>query len=108
MRYGHLIDDSLIKGSWLVLLGLISITVLLVRIHPEPADACCKCFDDGVAFAGVFIGVKLGMWNSPDLFISDMGIYRNSSILMTFLKSMVKVIMGSPFPPFSFPFPDDQ
>jgi len=40
-------------------------TVFLIRVHPEPADACCKCFEDGVAFAGVFVGVKFGQWRDP-------------------------------------------
>ncbi|KAI9713202.1 MAG: hypothetical protein M1820_001187 [Bogoriella megaspora] len=43
---------------------LIAILVLLVlvRIHPEPADDC-PCFDDSVAFAGVVMGVTFGSWH---------------------------------------------
>lgn len=37
------------------------IVLILVRLHPEPADNC-PCFDDSVAFAGVFVGVQLGSW----------------------------------------------
>ena len=38
--------------------------VVLVRIHPEPADDC-PCFDDSVAFAGVFCGAELANWHYP-------------------------------------------
>lgn len=36
--------------------------IILVRIHPEPADDC-PCFDDSVSFAGVVIGLELGTWH---------------------------------------------
>lgn len=35
--------------------------IILVRVHPEPADDC-PCFDDSVAFAGVLIGMTIGRW----------------------------------------------
>lgn len=38
------------------------ILLVLIRIHPEPADDC-PCFDDSVACAGVIIGVELGSWH---------------------------------------------
>ncbi|KAL8718202.1 MAG: hypothetical protein Q9225_004629 [Loekoesia sp. 1 TL-2023] len=42
---------------------IVLLTILvLVRIHPEPADDC-PCFDDSVAFAGVIIGVEVGNWH---------------------------------------------
>jgi len=41
---------------------VIATVLVLVRIHPEPADPC-PCFDDGVAFAGVIIGVDIGHWH---------------------------------------------
>ncbi|CCC13672.1 hypothetical protein SMACR_07238 [Sordaria macrospora] len=42
---------------------LFAITILiLVRIHPEPADDC-PCFDDSVSFAGVIVGLELGTWH---------------------------------------------
>ncbi|GKT87748.1 PAP2 superfamily protein [Colletotrichum tofieldiae] len=37
------------------------VVIVLVRIHPEPADDC-PCFDDSVAFAGVVIGLEIGTW----------------------------------------------
>lgn len=58
---GPPLDEYMHSSSWVapVLAGLI--IVILVRIHPEPADDC-PCFDDSVAFAGVFIGLELGTW----------------------------------------------
>ena len=41
---------------------VILVVLVLVRIHPEPADEC-PCFDDSVAFAGVFCGVEIGNWH---------------------------------------------
>ncbi|KAK3949302.1 sphingosine-1-phosphate phosphohydrolase [Pseudoneurospora amorphoporcata] len=42
---------------------LFAVTILiLVRIHPEPADDC-PCFDDSVSFAGVILGLELGTWH---------------------------------------------
>lgn len=38
------------------------VTLVLVRLHPEPADNC-PCFDDSVAFAGVVIGCDIGGWH---------------------------------------------
>lgn len=40
---------------------LIIFIIVLVRLHPEPADPC-PCFDDGVAFAGVIIGEYFSFW----------------------------------------------
>ncbi|KAF8461277.1 phosphatidic acid phosphatase type 2/haloperoxidase [Kalaharituber pfeilii] len=56
------IDDWVYSGEWVVPLIVTGVILLLVRIHPEPADEC-PCFDDGVAFAGVVIGVDLGHWH---------------------------------------------
>lgn len=58
---GPPLDEYMHSSSWLapVLSGII--IVILVRIHPEPADDC-PCFDDSVAFAGVVIGLEFGTW----------------------------------------------
>ncbi|ERF74279.1 hypothetical protein EPUS_01966 [Endocarpon pusillum Z07020] len=60
--YGDVIDDfihtALRKDMFIVVLTIL----VLVRIHPEPADDC-PCFDDSVAFAGVVIGVEYGSWH---------------------------------------------
>jgi membrane-associated phospholipid phosphatase len=46
-------------GRWTSL--AVPFILMLVRIHPEPADNC-PCFDDGVAFLGVMLGVWSGQW----------------------------------------------
>ncbi|KAL8946430.1 MAG: hypothetical protein Q9222_007175 [Ikaeria aurantiellina] len=60
--YGDLFDDLVFQGSTTALFGVILVILILVRIHPEPADDC-PCFDDSVAFAGVMIGVEAGNWH---------------------------------------------
>ncbi len=59
--YGPVFDEFMHTSSWVapVLAGVV--IVILVRIHPEPADDC-PCFDDSVAFAGVVIGLEFGTW----------------------------------------------
>ncbi|KAF8430138.1 hypothetical protein EV426DRAFT_580000 [Tirmania nivea] len=56
------IDTFIYSGDWKVPLMVVATILVLVRIHPEPADPC-PCFDDGVAFAGVIIGVNVGHWH---------------------------------------------
>jgi hypothetical protein len=60
--HGDNFDQFLHNGSWKSPAIVILIVLVLVRIHPEPADDC-PCFDDSVAFAGVTIGVELGNWH---------------------------------------------
>ncbi|KAL8707623.1 MAG: hypothetical protein Q9220_007361 [cf. Caloplaca sp. 1 TL-2023] len=60
--YGDLFDDLVFQGSTIALFGIVLLILILVRIHPEPADDC-PCFDDSVAFAGVMIGVEAGNWH---------------------------------------------
>lgn len=57
--YGEVFDDYIYSGSLKAPFIVVLIILVLVRIHPEPADDC-PCFDDSVAFAGVMIGVELG------------------------------------------------
>lgn len=57
--YGDVFDDYIYSGSLKAPFIVVLIILVLVRIHPEPADDC-PCFDDSVAFAGVMIGVELG------------------------------------------------
>ena len=60
--YAPDMDRFLHNSSW-VGPAIIAIVIIgLVRIHPEPADDC-PCFDDSVSFAGVMIGVELGVWH---------------------------------------------
>jgi dihydrosphingosine 1-phosphate phosphatase len=60
--YGDAFDfyvhTALPKDIFIIVLFIL----VLVRIHPEPADDC-PCFDDSVAFAGVVIGVEYGSWH---------------------------------------------
>ncbi|KFZ05620.1 hypothetical protein V501_08185 [Pseudogymnoascus sp. VKM F-4519 (FW-2642)] len=60
--YGSDIDNYLHNSSWRAPLLVAVVIIILVRIHPEPADDC-PCFDDSVAFAGVMIGCELGDWH---------------------------------------------
>ena len=60
--YGDSFDHFVHTGSFRSPAMVIIIILILVRIHPEPADDC-PCFDDSVAFAGVMIGVELGNWH---------------------------------------------
>lgn len=50
------------QSSWWAPITAALIIIVLVRIHPEPADDC-PCFDDSVAFAGVMIGLEIGTWH---------------------------------------------
>lgn len=62
--YGPIMDYYLLEsphaGRWVA--GLIIVTLLLIRVHPEPIDDC-PCFDDGVAFIAVLAGSYLGQWH---------------------------------------------
>lgn len=55
-------DGFVHDGSFKALSIAVLIILVLVRIHPEPADDC-PCFDDSVAFAGVLCGVEIGNWH---------------------------------------------
>jgi hypothetical protein len=60
--YGAGIDKWLHSSSWVAPATVALVIIILIRIHPEPADDC-PCFDDSVAFAGVMIGIELGGWH---------------------------------------------
>lgn len=59
--YGPAFDAYMHSSSWVAPVVACLVVLVLVRIHPEPADDC-PCFDDSVAFAGVVIGVEFGSW----------------------------------------------
>ena len=63
--YGEMFDVWLAAGSIEAPMIFVLVILVLVRIHPEPADNC-PCFDDSVAFAGVMIGVEVGVWHYAD------------------------------------------
>ncbi|KAJ0166954.1 Dihydrosphingosine 1-phosphate phosphatase [Colletotrichum tanaceti] len=60
-HYGPPLDAYMHGSSWWAPVIAALIVIVLVRIHPEPADDC-PCFDDSVAFAGVVIGLEIGTW----------------------------------------------
>ncbi|KAG4444515.1 hypothetical protein IFR05_000106 [Cadophora sp. M221] len=60
--YGAEIDRFLHSSSWVAPMTVALAIIILIRIHPEPADDC-PCFDDSVSFAGVMIGIELGGWH---------------------------------------------
>ena len=59
--YAPSLESWLYSSSYVAPLVFALIILVLVRIHPEPVDDC-PCFDDSVAFAGVYIGLELGTW----------------------------------------------
>jgi len=59
--YAPRLEAWLQSSTYLAPLTIALVILLLVRVHPEPADDC-PCFDDSVAFAGVTIGVECGTW----------------------------------------------
>lgn len=61
-RYGEEFDRFIYTGSVKAPIIVLLVILVLVRIHPEPADNC-PCFDDSVAFAGVMIGAEFGNWH---------------------------------------------
>jgi hypothetical protein len=60
-HYAPRLEAWLHASSYLAPLTIALIIIVLVRVHPEPADDC-PCFDDSVAFAGVMIGLECGTW----------------------------------------------
>ncbi|RYP13466.1 hypothetical protein DL765_006879 [Monosporascus sp. GIB2] len=49
-------------SGWGAILTLMLVIIILIRIHPEPADDC-PCFDDSVSFAGVLMGLEAATWH---------------------------------------------
>jgi hypothetical protein len=95
--YGDQMDAFITDPSWWGPISVMAITFLLVRIHPEPADACCKCFEDGVAFAGVFIGVKFGQWRNPAMHSAAAHGLAAAPVGFILLKMVVKIVLGITF-----------
>ncbi|KAF2143796.1 uncharacterized protein K452DRAFT_285837 [Aplosporella prunicola CBS 121167] len=62
LAFGNAFDHWVCSESWTNPLIVTLVILVLVRIHPEPADDC-PCFDDSVAFAGVVIGCEIGVWH---------------------------------------------
>jgi dihydrosphingosine 1-phosphate phosphatase len=62
LAFGDMFDFWLTGGTVLNLVISVLVILVLVRIHPEPADDC-PCYDDSVSFAGVVIGIQMGAWH---------------------------------------------
>lgn len=60
--YGDPFDHYIHSGTLKDIFIIVLVILVLVRIHPEPADDC-PCFDDSVAFSGVMIGIEYGNWH---------------------------------------------
>jgi membrane-associated phospholipid phosphatase len=98
VAYGTAFDDSVISGSLPYLLLVLTILLLAVRFHPEPADNC-PCFDDSVAFIGVVMGSTIATWHysrfltgeaRPEITLEGMYVYSNKDLL----KSVGRLIGG--------------
>ena len=61
-RFGEDFDALIYTSGPQTLVVAILTVLLLVRLHPEPADDC-PCFDDSVAFAGVVVGMFIASWH---------------------------------------------
>jgi hypothetical protein len=86
-----------VPGTIGVSILLVSI-VILVRLHPEPADAC-PCFDDGVAFAGVVIGQYFAFWRySADPYTNASGSYPGHLYMtspgLSFFGGLLRIVLG--------------
>ncbi|KAI1106511.1 PAP2-domain-containing protein [Jackrogersella minutella] len=68
--YGPALDTYLQTNGWISLCSVLLLIIILIRVHPEPADDC-PCFDDSVAFAGVMMGLEIGTWRFRRSFWAD-------------------------------------
>lgn len=59
--YYPVMEEYALAGHGKEVLAVVLTILVLVRIHPEPADDC-PCFDDSVAFAGVLLGAQAAYW----------------------------------------------
>lgn len=64
--YGQAFNDYILLGTAKDVIGVALVILLLVRIHPEPADDC-PCFDDSVSFCGVLLGQALAHYHAGRL-----------------------------------------
>ena len=61
VHYAPRLEAWMHASTWVAPLLVALVIIVLVRVHPEPADDC-PCFDDSVAFAGTIIGLECGIW----------------------------------------------
>lgn len=95
--YGQAFNDYILLGTAKDVIGVALVILLLVRIHPEPADDC-PCFDDSVSFAGVFLGQTLAhnhcarLSSSWNLAYPDTSPYRLQ--YMGWPKTVLRILIG--------------
>ena len=90
--YGTLSQDYLVSATGLQIALLVLGVLVLVRVHPEPADDC-PCFDDIVAFAGVMLGEEVAYWHCSQTGIAWGNTsfeYENSGVT----KRVLRILMG--------------
>ncbi|KAI5864411.1 PAP2-domain-containing protein [Durotheca rogersii] len=68
--YGPALDVFIFQNGWVGLCTFLLVVIVLIRVHPEPADDC-PCFDDSVAFAGVMMGLEIGTWRFNQSSLAD-------------------------------------
>lgn len=95
---GPLKDDYLFSGTYQSLAMIFLVILVLVRVHPEPADNC-PCFDDSVAFAGVVLGCDIGAWHFARSTYSDREFWYPSTVPFSieslgWLKVIARIILG--------------
>jgi dihydrosphingosine 1-phosphate phosphatase len=92
--FGPTLDEWLHDASYVRPLIIFTIVLILVRIHPEPADDC-PCFDDSVAFAAVIIGVEIGTWHYGSIIPSPL--YNSATAPdneFWWLKYCLRIVLG--------------
>jgi hypothetical protein len=97
LMYGDWFDFWITDGKLSNPLIALLIILVLIRIHPEPADDC-PCFDDSVAFSGVVIGCQIGAWHYAQTSLSlDSPIPSTvpfDFISVGLLKATIRIILG--------------
>lgn len=91
--FGLVIEDCLVSATGTQIMLFVLAILVLIRIHPEPADDC-PCFDDSVAFAGVSLGVNVAYWHSSQSSISLANPsydHESSSVVKTALRIVLGV-----------------
>ncbi|KAL0256352.1 Long-chain base-1-phosphate phosphatase [Diplodia seriata] len=94
---GNSFDHWVCQDSFWAPFFVTFVILVLVRIHPEPADDC-PCFDDSVCFAGVVIGVEIGVWHfSKTRFAYDdpvPGTVAFSIQHLGWLRAVLRIVLG--------------
>jgi dihydrosphingosine 1-phosphate phosphatase len=98
IAYGTVFDQWILADGWTRPVLVVAALAVAVRIHPEPADNC-PCFDDSVAFIGVVMGAKIGVWQHGQVWegtdgfngtLAEMFPYHNQDLL----RSVARIVGG--------------